>query len=142
MAIRSFQTKLLLLLTAVLVLLHMGTLISEHLAGQQTIRRSIDKELGIGARVLDQTLATRARQLQDSLRVLALDFAFREAIASADLPTITSVLANHGSRIAADAVVLIGLDGTVTADTLGGNMAGKPFPFASLLGVAQDRGEA
>src|SRR3954451_1192000 len=142
MAIRSFQTKLLLLLIAVLVLLQAGTLISVHLAGQQTIRRSIDKELGIGARVLDQTLATRARQLQDSLRVLALDFAFREAIASADLPTTTSVLSNHGSRIAADAVVLIGLDGKVTADTVGGRLVGKPFPVAALLETAQDRGES
>src|SRR5437867_877647 len=105
MAIRSFQTKLLILLIAVLVLLQAGTLISVHFAGQRTLRNSIDKELSVGARVLDLVLGTRARQLQDSLRVLALDFAFREAIASADLPTITSVLANHGSRIAADAVV-------------------------------------
>jgi diguanylate cyclase (GGDEF)-like protein len=142
MVIRSFQTKLLILLIAVLVLLQAGTLVSVHLAGQRTLRRTIDNELKLGARILDRILDTRARQLQDSLRVLALDFAFREAIASADLPTITSVLANHGSRIAADAVVLIGLDGTVTADTLGGNMVGKRFPFVSLLGVAQDHGEA
>jgi len=142
MAIRSFQTKLLILLIAVLVLLQAGTLISVHLAGQRTLRRTIDQELKLGALVLDRILDTRARQLQDSLRVLALDFAFREAIASADLPTITSVLSNHGSRISADAVVLIGLDGTVTGDTLGNRLVGKPFPFASLLHVAQERGEA
>jgi len=142
MAIRSFQTKLLILLIAVLVLLQAGTLISVHFAGQQTLRKTIDQELRVGVNVLDRILITRARQLQDSLRVLALDFAFREAIASADKPTITSVLANHGSRIAADAVVLVGLDGTVIADTLGGNLAGKPFPFASLLDEAQDRGES
>src|SRR5947207_889003 len=123
MAIRSFQTKLLILLIAVLVLLQAGTLISVHLAGHRTLRRSVDQELGVGARVLNRILATRARQLQDSLRVLALDFAFREAIASADTPTITSVLSNHGSRIAADAVILTGLDGNVSADTLGGHLA-------------------
>jgi len=142
MAIRSFQTKLLILLIAVLVLLQAGTLISVHLAGQRTLRNIIDQELRLGGLVLDRVLGTRAKQLQDSLRVLALDFAFREAIASADLPTITSVLSNHGSRIAADAVVLIGLDGNVTADTLGGNLAGKRFPFASLLEIVRDRGEA
>jgi diguanylate cyclase (GGDEF)-like protein len=142
MAIRSFQTKLLILLIAVLVLLQAGTLISVHFAGQQTLRKTIDQELRVGVNVLDRSLETRARQLQDSLRVLALDFAFREAIASADKPTITSVLANHGSRIATDAVVLVGLDGSVIADTLGGHLAGKPFPFASLLDEAQDRGES
>jgi diguanylate cyclase (GGDEF)-like protein len=142
MAIRSFQARLLYLLIAVLVLLEAGTLISLHVAGQRTLRSSIAQELTIGARVLDRILDTRARQLSDFLRVLALDFAFREAIASADLPTITSALTNSRARIDADAVVLIGLDGNVTADTLGGRLSARPFPFASLLQMAEDRGEA
>jgi adenylate cyclase len=129
-------------LIAVIVLLEIGTLVSVHLAGRRTLRNTIDDELRVGARVLDRILETRARQLSDSLRVLALDFAFREAVASADVPTITSVLANHGSRIAADAVVLVSLDGTVTAETLGGQMIGRRFPFASMLQMAEERGEA
>src|SRR4051794_4711849 len=142
MAIRSFQTKLLILLIAVLVLLQAGTLVSVHLAGQRTLRQNIDQELHVGAKVLDRILDTRARQLQDSLRVLALDFAFREAIASADVPTITSVLSNHGSRIAADAVVLIGLDGKVTADTGGGRLGGQAVPVPAALGDPPERGGA
>ena len=131
MAVRSFQARLLYLLIAVLVLLEAGTLISVHFAGQQTLRRSIDDELSVGARVLDRVLETRARQLSDSLRVLVRDFPFREAVASTDLPTITSVLENHGRRIDADVVALISLDGMVTADTVGGRMIGKPFPSMS-----------
>src|SRR5690349_24561841 len=142
MPARSFQARLLYLFIAVLVLLEAGTLISVHLAGQQTLRRSLADELHVGARVLDRIIETRARQLSDSLRVLILDFAFREAVASADLPTVTSALENHGKRIAADAVVLIGLDGTVTADTLGGRMIGRRFPYAQMLRMAEDRGEA
>ena len=142
MAVRSFQARLLYLLIAILVLLDAGTLISVYYAGQSTLHRTVADQLQVGSRVLNRILDTRASQLSDSLRVLALDFAFREAIASADVPTITSVLANHGRRIAADAVVLVNLDGVVTADTLGGRLSGKPFPFASLLRAAQDRGEA
>ncbi|HEX8154989.1 MAG TPA: diguanylate cyclase, partial [Thermoanaerobaculia bacterium] len=142
MAIRSFQARLLYLLIAVLVLLEAGTLISVHLAGQRTLRKTIAEELRVGARVFHRVLDTRAQQLSDTLRVLALDFAFRESIASADVPTITSVLANSGARIGADAVVLVSLDGTVTADTLGGRMIGRRFPFESMLQLAQDRGEA
>ena len=142
MPIRSFQARLLYLLIAVIVLLEIGTLVSVHLAGRRTLRNTIDDELRVGARVLDRILETRARQLSDSLRVLALDFAFREAVASADVPTITSVLANHGSRIAADAVVLVSLDGTVIAETLGGQMIGRRFPFDSMLEMAEERGEA
>jgi HAMP domain-containing protein len=142
MVVRSFQARLLSLLIAVLVLLEAGTLISVHFAGQRSLGRSLVDELRVGARVLDRTIETRAKQLSDSLRVLILDFAFREAVASADLPTVTSALENHGKRIAADIVVLIGLDGTVTADTLGGRMTGRAFPYASMLRTAEDRGEA
>jgi diguanylate cyclase (GGDEF)-like protein len=142
MAIRSFQARLLYLLIAVLVLLEAGTLISVHFASQHTLRRRIADELRVGARVMKWILETRARQLSDSLRVLVRDFAFLEAVASADVPTITSVLANHGARISADAVVLVSLDGSVIADTLGGHMIGRRFPFASMLQLAEERGEA
>ena len=142
MAIRSFQARLLYLLIAVLVLLEAGTLISVHLAGQRTLGHTIAEELRVGAGILNRLLETRARQLSDSLRVLAFDFAFREAAASADVATISSVLANHGQRIAADAVVLVNLDGTVIADTLGGRLTGGRFPFEAMLQQAQERGEA
>ena len=142
MRIRSFQARLLYLLIGILVLLEAGTLISVHVAGQRTLRSGIRSELGVGARVMERILETRARQLSDSLRVLALDFAFRDAVASADVPTVTDVLSNHGSRIKADAVVLVDLDGKVTADTLGGTMAGRPFPFASMLRQAEARGSS
>jgi diguanylate cyclase (GGDEF)-like protein len=142
MPIRSFQARLLYLLIAVIVLLEIGTLVAVHLAGRRTLRITIAEELRVGARVLDRILETRARQLSASLSVLALDFPLREAVASADVPTITSVLSNHGDRIAADAVVLVSLDGTVTADTLGGQMIGRRFPFAAMLQMAEERGEA
>src|ERR1043166_2320940 len=99
MAVRSFQARLLYLLIAILVLLDAGTLISVWFAGQRTLHNIVAGQLSVGSGVLNRILDTRARQLSDSLRVLALDFAFREAVASADVPTITSVLANHGSRL-------------------------------------------
>jgi diguanylate cyclase (GGDEF)-like protein len=144
MAVRSFQARLLYLLIAVLVLLEAGTLISVHFAGQQTLRRSITDELSVGTRVLDRILETRARQLSDALRVLVRDFPFREAVASTDLATVTSVLDNHGKRIDADVVALISLDGIVTADTVGGRMVGQRFPFATMLKTAEqdDEGQA
>jgi len=64
-------------------------------------------------------------------------------VASGDRPTITSVLNNHGSRIAADAVFLIGLDGSVEADTLADSrFVGRPFPLPALVDRARDKGEA
>jgi diguanylate cyclase (GGDEF)-like protein len=141
MAVSTFRARLLYLIIAVLVLLEAGTLVSVHYAGQQTLRRSIADELRVGARVLDRILDTRARQLSDSLRLLVRDFPFREAVASADLPTVISVLENHGKRIDADVVVLVNLDGVVTADTIGGRMVGRRFPFAEMLKVAEGDAE-
>ena len=138
MAVSTFRARLLYLIIAVLVLLETGTLVSVHYAGQQALRRSVTEELRVGARVLDRILDTRARQLSDSLSLLVRDFPFREAVASADLPTVISVLENHGKRIDADVVVLVSLDGTVTADTVGGRMVGRRFPFTEMLHVAEE----
>ena len=137
MPVRSFQARLLYLLIAVLVLLQAGTLISVHFAGLRTLRTSVSNDLGVGTRVLDRVMQTRARRLSDSLGLLVRDFAFREAVASTDLPTVTSVLDNHGKRIDADVVALIGLDGTVTADTIGDRLVGRHFPFDAMLKAAE-----
>src|SRR5215212_1129549 len=139
---RSFQSKLLLLLIGVLVVLQTVTLIAVHFTGARMLRKTVDEELRVGGRVLDRILAARGRQLSDSVRVLASDFAFREAIASGDQPTIVSVLTNHGSRIRANAAFLVSLDGPVVADTLGPRASGKPFPFPKLVDAAAETGEA
>src|SRR5207253_9138763 len=136
---RSFQAKLLYLMIAVLIVLQAATLLAVHFAGQRTMRAGIADELHVGSNVLDQILAARGRQLSDTARVLASDFAFREAIASGDRPTITSVLTNHGSRIGANVMTLVALDGTIVADTANG---GGAFPFAPLVRDARQRGEA
>ena len=139
---RSFQGKLVYLLIGVLVLLQTVTLAVIHIAGLRSVDSRLIEELRGGNRVFDLMLATRARQLSESLRVLAADFGFRDAVASGDRLTIVDVLSNHGRRIEADAAFLIGLDGRVTADTLQRSMIGKPFPLPSLIRSAEENGEA
>src|SRR6184192_2532699 len=141
MAVRSFQARLLWLIVAVLALLEAGTLISVHIAGQHTLRNSVEDELGVGAKIFKRTLEERAQTLSKSLRILALDFAFRETVASGDVPTINSALANIGNRVETEVVMLVDLQGNVTAGTKG-RLAGKRFPFAALLAEAQEHGEA
>jgi diguanylate cyclase (GGDEF)-like protein len=131
---RSFQARLLTLIVCALVLVEAATLIAVHIAGQRNLRQSLADELRVGGRVLDRILAARGRQFTDAARVGAADFAFREAIASGDRPTITSALTNLGARVDSDAVFLISLDGTVDADTLGGRFVGGPFHVPSLVG--------
>jgi len=139
---RRFQTRLLSLMVWALVLFEAATLIAVHVAGQRNLRQTLSDELRVGARVLNRILGARGRQLTDTARVLVADFAFREAIATADRPTVTSALANLGARIDSRAVFLISLDGSVDADTLGGRFVGRPFPVPSLLARAGSQAEA
>jgi diguanylate cyclase (GGDEF)-like protein len=139
---RSFQAKLVYLTVAVLVLLLTAILIAVHVTGDRTMRRSVANELRVGSGVLDRSLAGRGRQLSVAVRALARDFAFREAVASADRPTIISALSNHAGRVDANAAFLISLDGTVLADTLNERYVGRPLPLPSLLSEAGRRGES
>lgn len=139
---RSFQAKLLYLMVAVLVLFQAATLIAVHIAGRQTIEKDINKELQVGAGILDQILSGKGKELSGTVRILATDYAFREAVALDDAPTIASALVNHASRISADAAFLISLDGKVVADTFDGHWAGRPFPLRGLLSEAEKQGES
>jgi diguanylate cyclase (GGDEF)-like protein len=133
---RSFQARLLALMVCALVFFQAATLIAVHLTGQRNLRQRVADELGVGGRVLGRILAARGRQLTDAARVGAADFAFREAIASGDGPTITSALTNLGARVDSRAAFLVSLDGTVDADTLGGDHVGRPFAVPSLVSAS------
>lgn len=139
---RGFQAKLLYLMVAVLVLLQTVTLVAVHVAGERTLRRSLDEELRVGSRVLVRVISNRGLQLSHAVRLLTADFAFREAIASGDAPTIASVLSNHGARVEADVAFLISLEGVVEADADGNRFAGRPFTTPALLKTAEEEGEA
>jgi diguanylate cyclase (GGDEF)-like protein len=139
---RSFQTRLLSLIVWALVLLQAATLIALHIAGQRSLRQTLTRDLQVGARLLNQVLEARGHRLTDTARALAADFAFREAMASGDRPTITSALTNLGARVDSHAVFLISLDGSVDADTLGGHFVGRPFPVPSLVTRASSETEA
>ena len=139
---RSFQAKLLYLIVAVLVLLQAATLIAVHVAGRRTMETVIDDELKVGTRILDEILRGKGQQLSGTVRIVAADYAFREAVALGDAGTVASVLVNHASRISADAAFVVSLDGTVVADTLSGRFAGRPFPIPGLLSEAQKAGES
>ena len=80
----------------------------------QTQAREI---LTVGNKVLRQALDIRAEQLTDSVRLLAADFAFRRAVATAEQETIESVLANHGSRINASLTLLLSPTGALLASS-------------------------
>ena len=57
------------------------------------------------------------RQLETASSVLSADFAFREAIATQDQPTVRSVISNHGKRIHAQVMMVADTAGALIATT-------------------------
>ena len=68
-------------------------------------RASIHTALVNGEKVLKRLLAQKTENLEQATRVLASDYGFRAAVASADQATIESALINHGERIHAHVAI-------------------------------------
>ncbi|WP_320825141.1 EAL domain-containing protein, partial [Reinekea sp.] len=103
----SFRSQLLLVFISLLGF----TLIAELWAVSQAVDRATRvntmRELEVAERVFDSLLEeSREQQLFRTLH-LSEDPAFRDAISTARLNTISSILINHGQRLGADMVVLL-----------------------------------
>jgi signal transduction histidine kinase len=72
-------------------------------------------ELNASAVVFDRVFELRAAQLHDSSDLLSEDFGFKAAIASKDMPTINSALANLRRRLGLDLAFLVDTDGRMLA---------------------------
>src|SRR5262245_29290761 len=101
-------------------------------ANESNVRATIRQELEVGQKIFTRLMGANHARLAQAADILSLDFAFRGAVATRDLPTIQSVLANHGSRIGASRALLVSLDRRVIADAHDSRRAGRPFPLERL----------
>ncbi len=73
-------------------------------------------DLEANARVFDELLGLRLRQMREQSDVLARDFGFRGAVATQDRATIASALTSLEARAGSDAAFVLTLDGEVLGD--------------------------
>ncbi|GLQ87875.1 putative bifunctional diguanylate cyclase/phosphodiesterase [Dyella flagellata] len=92
-----------------------------------------ERQLAANAKAFDAQMDDVAARIAGNVRVMALDFALRQAIAQGDRGTVLSVLHNHGRRVGASRMQLINLDGTIVADTADTHANGQAFQFAELI---------
>jgi diguanylate cyclase (GGDEF)-like protein len=138
----SLQARLVAFFGGLLIVALGGVLFAVNLVNSRSARENVDEELVLGEKVFQELVRQNNRQLTQAAEVLSLDFAFRQAVATGDVQTTESVLANHGARINADLAILIGLDDKVIADTANRERIGKPFPFRFVLDTAEKEGGA
>jgi diguanylate cyclase (GGDEF)-like protein len=132
----SLQTRILALFLLLLIAVQIGGFVLINTVGVTAARKTVGEEVVGGARVIELLLDQDAQRLVQGARLLSADYAFRGAIATGDADTIRSALANHGKRIDADLMILVGLDKRVLADTLD-ESTGEAFRFSALLTSAE-----
>jgi len=130
MRIQRLQTRITVFFVALLALVQVAAFCFVNAANSSNAHAKVEEELDVGQRVFARLLDQDADKLKLSARVLAADFAFREAIATHDNRTIASVLTNHGARIGADAMLFVDLEGRVVSDTLRPRAESHPFELA------------
>ena len=140
--IGSLQTRIVVFFVLLMLAVQAIGLALVYTVGVSNAKKTISDELVTGERVFNRLLEQSGTQLAQGARILSSDYAFREAVASNDRQTITSALANHGARINAQVMMMVGLDQVVVADTLDNARVGRKFPLPRLIGAAEARGVA
>ena len=113
MAIKSLRSRLILLLVGLLALVLLAVFVAVYTSTSLSAERQASRQLELGARVFRSVLDARARELTTATQILAADFGFRQAVASGDLPTISSALDNQARRIGADLAMFFDAQGAL-----------------------------
>ena len=135
----GFRLRLALFFVATLVTVQLLTAGLVYEVTRRALVTEGERQLTANAQAFVAQMDDISARVAGNVEVLSLDYALRSAIAERDRGTVLSVLRNHGRRVGASRMLLIGLDGTVEADT--GDAATTPtrFPFPDLIDRAYDR---
>jgi signal transduction histidine kinase len=140
MALRSFQTRVIVSFLILISLVQIGSMVAVHTAIQRSARAHVKKDLETAGKVVGRLLDARKERLVHASRILSGDFAFKQVVALDDPDTLLSAMDNHRARIAAELMMVISLDGMRVIDTLH-----RPTRAASavapLVGIARQAGE-
>ncbi len=113
----SLRSRLVVSLVSLLTILALASGFATLRTMKKDSEDQAQQALRVAANVFLQALEDRAGQLTNSVSILASDFGFRRAVATAEQETILSVLENHGSRVHADLVLLLSPSGDLLAST-------------------------
>jgi diguanylate cyclase (GGDEF)-like protein len=136
------RTRVILFFVTMLALIEVVSFALVNASNSHNATVRIEGELEVGQHVFARLLRQNAQTLSQSARLLTADFAFREAVATGDPGTIAAALANHGDRNGAEAMLYVGLDGKVVADTLEDDRVPRAFEHPELLERATITGAA
>jgi len=135
----TFRVRLASFLVATLAILQIVTALLVYEVTRRELIAQGEQQLVMAGKAFARQLDDVSARVADNVQVLTLDFALRSAIAQRDRDTVVSALRNHGKRVGATRMLLIGLDGAIEADTAEGAPALTKFPFTDLTEAALER---
>src|SRR2546426_942807 len=145
MAFRSFQTRIVVSFLILITLVQVGTVIAVYSAIQRSARTHVKGELVTAAKVVTRLLDARNQRLVEAARILlSADFAFKQVVALGDRNTLLSAMDNHRTRMGADLMMVVSLDGSRVIDTLhrdGAAGGGRLVGVTRLVDAARQAGE-
>ena len=113
----SFRKRLLVLIIGLIIVTQTVTLAAVLASTAHDVQARAAEQLRSGGSFVQQLIQFRATQLANGVAVLASDFGFREAVATADAPTILSAATNNSQRIGADMVLVLDTHGRALVST-------------------------
>ncbi len=130
---KSLNQSILVLVVSLVLLTAISYIVSTWHATSKHAKQRLERDLEIAQNVLEQVLKNREQILYNAASVLTADFGFKQAVASTDKPTIDSVLLNHGERIEADLMILLGLNAETFTSVPQMSSQEKKFPYPDLF---------
>ena len=134
-----FGVRLILFFAVTLVAIQIATIYSIRTVLRGTLMEDGKAQIAAAQTRFVRQLSELEGHLADGVRLLTMDFALRQAIADRDSATVVSALRNHGKRIGASRMMLVGTDGTIDGDTAPIGSAIFPYPEMLDRAAAVDR---
>ena len=131
--LRSFRSRILALVLGLVILVLTATMGIIAFQARAEVERELAVQLRTAEGTARESLEFRGNQLASAVDVLTSDFGFREAVSTADGPTLLSAIENHRSRIKADMVILLDPEGHVLASTHGTVSPGTMADLSEII---------
>ncbi|MCQ8881182.1 EAL domain-containing protein [Pseudoalteromonas shioyasakiensis] len=129
--IHSLRGRIIALCVSLVLLTSLVSLASSWWSTNRFNDQKLREDINVAENVFKQYLSAKESLLLTAAKVLTADFGFKQAIATQDADTISSVLNNHSRRINADLMLLIDLSGQlVSANT---EFNHTPDEFSALM---------
>jgi diguanylate cyclase len=131
--LNSLRSRILALVLGLVTLVLTAAIVGIAVTERAETERQLGLQLQAAADTAGELLRFRGSQLTTAVEVLTSDFGFREAVSSADAPTLASAVENQQRRINADLVIVLSTGGRPLASSFNGSLARTERDLQGLI---------